>query len=143
VIAWLRDVALLAIAITIFLSGRYMGRGEIQVQWDAQKVQHAEQIARQARDYAAQLSAAQTQALADRVELERIRALPHPGKLYVRTTAKPTVLPTFQAPTCIAGSGPLPQETGRDITDRIYAEIADNADDTVAACRAALAIWPR
>jgi hypothetical protein len=124
----------------VFLAGRNMGRQEVEGHWNAEKLRAAEQIARQERDYATQLSAVQAQTMADRDELARLRAVPHPRLLCHAATGVPAVP---------AGPGRATPEPGAlspgvefDPTDGLYG-LADEADDAVADCRAALATWPK
>jgi hypothetical protein len=140
VIGWFREIALLAIVVAIFFSGRHMGRSEITALWNVEKAHTAEQIARQERDYASQLSAARDQALEDRRELDRIRAVPATRVLCHRSTPVPArpAAPDSAA----AGDRTLSPAVEFDPTDGLYG-LADEADDAVASCRAALATWPR
>jgi hypothetical protein len=139
-IGWLREVALIAIIVTIFFSARHMGRQEIELRWDAEKLRVAEQIAREESNYARQLQTARDQAVEARGELDRLRAAPHPRLLCHAAPAVPAPGAAPDAGT--AGGGVLPQDAGYDPSPSLY-RLADEADDAVVNCREALAKWPR
>jgi hypothetical protein len=138
--AWIRDVALLAVVFTVFLAGRNMGRQEIEAKWETKRAQDAEQIASQERDYVQQLQAARDQAVEAGAELARLRAAPHPRLVCRAAPAVPASAPSSGSePT---GEGAFPSDARFDPTERIYADIADAADSAVESCREALATWP-
>lgn len=140
-IGWIRELAVLAIVVTVFMSGRNMGRQEIRGLWDADKALKTQQVASQERDYAAQISAVQAKAVADRVELERLRAAPVSRVMCRSTTPAAVHGAPAAASSPATGAGELSPSVEFDPTDALYAE-ADRADTIVEDCREALARWP-
>lgn len=139
--AWIRDVALLAVVFTVFMAGRNMGRQEVEGRWNAQKLQTAQQIASQERDYANQLQAARNQAVENRRELDSLRAAAHPRLLCTRPGV-PASTPGSSAPGEPPGAGTLSPDAGFDPTERLYRDVADAADDIIEQCRIALSSIP-
>jgi hypothetical protein len=98
------------------------------------------------KKYEAQLQAAANRAVADRLELSRLRAAPHPRLMCHTAAAASGGSPVPGIPLTAgggpAGSGALPQGPDIDYSERLYAQIADSADNAVEACREALNRWP-
>lgn len=141
----------IVLVLVIFFSGDFHGRGVIQSRWNQAKANEAavlkaaqEQWTKSEQRYAAQIAQALSERDHNRALLARIRRDPLP-RLLCRTEGGTSPMSGVPG-TSGGGSAPggaLPPTDEFDPSERLFAQVADAADNAVEACREALAKWPK
>ena len=151
-VPWIR-LGLAAVALgAAFGFGWHLGAGRVQGRWNVATLaqdaivqkQLADNLAKE-KGYGRQLQAASDQAVANRAELDRIRALPRAGRLRCTTTDSANPVPAVPGPpssaTPAGGSLPPAGNSGFDPVPAVMT-LADQADDVVEKCRDFQNKWP-
>lgn len=147
--------ALIVLGLGLYEYGhiRYVaGEAVVQDQWDAQKGRDAVALAadlikkqKDAESYAKQITDANDARDLIRAQLLRIRAAPVPHLMCHAAapdnSGAVSGVPAAAAPGP-AGTGTLPQTIDFDPSERLFAEVADPADNAVESCRHLWDIWP-